>query len=84
MSPQMDLAELPEGIFSVLDTDLYKLTMQCAVLKYLPNIRECSILFWLGLYSKNPEVTYAFTNRTPDMRLSRVGYQWIKKQISST
>lgn len=24
----------PEGVFSLLDTDLYKLTMQCAVLKY--------------------------------------------------
>lgn len=34
------LTELPEGIFSLLDTDLYKLTMQCAILKYLPNVRE--------------------------------------------
>ncbi len=50
MAPQTDLAELPEGIFSVLDTDLYKLTMQCAVLKYLPNIRERSILSWAELY----------------------------------
>lgn len=50
MSPQMDLAELPEGIFSVLDTDLYKLTMQCAVLKYLPDIREHSLLSWDGFY----------------------------------
>lgn len=30
--------EMPEGIGSLLDTDLYKLTMQCAVLKYFPNI----------------------------------------------
>jgi nicotinate phosphoribosyltransferase len=29
---------LPEGIGSLLDTDLYKLTMQCAVLKYFPKI----------------------------------------------
>ena len=58
-------AELPEGIFSLLDTDLYKLTMQCAILKYLPEI----------------EVTYAFTNRTPDMRLSRRAYHWIEDQV---
>lgn len=44
------LTELPEGIFSLLDTDLYKLTMQCAILKYLPDVREC-LAFW---YSKLP------------------------------
>ena len=32
--------DLPHGILSLLDTDLYKLTMQCAILKYLPDVRE--------------------------------------------
>lgn len=35
-----NFSELPEGIFSLLDTDLYKLTMQCAILKYLPKTRS--------------------------------------------
>lgn len=39
-SNNAELTELPDGIFSLLDTDLYKLTMQCAILKYLPNVRE--------------------------------------------
>ncbi|KAL9131498.1 MAG: hypothetical protein Q9217_000577 [Psora testacea] len=60
------LKELPEGIFSLLDTDLYKLTMQCAILKYLPDI----------------QVTYAFTNRTPNMRLNRAAYYWMRDQVA--
>ena len=35
---------LPEGVFSLLDTDLYKLTMQCAVLKYFPDVCEYTAL----------------------------------------
>ncbi|KAI9799907.1 MAG: nicotinate phosphoribosyltransferase [Piccolia ochrophora] len=56
---------LPEGIFSLLDTDLYKLTMQCAVLKYFPDVY----------------VTYGFTNRTPDKKLSRRAFKWLEAQI---
>ncbi|KAK7953463.1 nicotinate phosphoribosyltransferase [Apiospora saccharicola] len=56
----------PEGVISFLDTDLYKLTMQCAVLKYHPDV----------------PVTYAFTNRTPEKKLSRKAFEWLRTQIS--
>ncbi|KAH8174675.1 nicotinate phosphoribosyltransferase (NAPRTase) family protein [Sarocladium implicatum] len=55
----------PEGVISFLDTDLYKLTMQCAVFKFF----------------KDVPVTYAFTNRTPEKRLSRAAFAWLKEQI---
>lgn len=58
----------PEGVISFLDTDLYKLTMQCAVLKYY----------------KDVPVTYAFTNRTPEKKLSRKAFSWLEEQIRST
>ncbi|KAI9372133.1 Quinolinate phosphoribosyl transferase [Aspergillus egyptiacus] len=56
---------LPEGITSLLDTDLYKLTMQCAILKYFPTVN----------------VTYGFTNRTPHMKLTRGAYKWMLAQM---
>ncbi|KAM3083942.1 nicotinate phosphoribosyltransferase [Clarireedia jacksonii] len=56
----------PEGVISFLDTDLYKLTMQCAVLKYFPRV----------------QVTYAFKNRTPEKKLSRVAFRWLQAQIN--
>ncbi|KAL8707793.1 MAG: hypothetical protein Q9220_007245 [cf. Caloplaca sp. 1 TL-2023] len=65
MTPTEDGSGPPDGIFSILDTDLYKLTMQCAIFKYLPDVH----------------VTYAFTNRTPDMRLNRSAFQWLQEQI---
>ncbi len=55
----------PEGVISFLDTDLYKLTMQCAVLKYYPDV----------------PVTYAFTNRTPEKKLSRKAFHWLEDQV---
>lgn len=58
-------SELPEGIISLLDTDLYKLTMQCCVLKYFPDV----------------QVTYKYTNRTPDMKFTREAVRWLSKQI---
>lgn len=57
----------PAGVISFLDTDLYKLTMQCAVLKY---------------FGDTP-VTYSFTNRTPDKKLSREAFRWLDEQITS-
>ncbi|KAL8668298.1 MAG: hypothetical protein Q9168_007075, partial [Polycauliona sp. 1 TL-2023] len=65
MTAMVNNSPLPDGIFSLLDTDLYKLTMQCAILKYLPDVH----------------VTYAFTNRTPHMRLTRAAFQWLQDQI---
>ncbi|TAQ91192.1 hypothetical protein B7494_g487 [Chlorociboria aeruginascens] len=56
----------PEGVISFLDTDLYKLTMQCAILKYFPAV----------------QVTYAFNNRTPEKKLSRAAFLWLQTQIS--
>ena len=57
----------PEGVISFLDTDLYKLTMQCAVFKYFRNVH----------------VTYAYTNRTPEKKLSRAAHRWLAEQITS-
>lgn len=62
------VANLPEGITSLLDTDLYKLTMQCCVLKFFPDV----------------SVTYSFTNRTPDKKLSRAAFKWLQAQVEST
>lgn len=56
----------PEGVFSFLDTDLYKLTMQCAILKFFPSV----------------DVEYAFTNRTPHMRLNRTAFEWLQRQVA--
>ncbi|KFY97704.1 hypothetical protein V498_01913 [Pseudogymnoascus sp. VKM F-4517 (FW-2822)] len=56
----------PEGVISFLDTDLYKLTMQCAALKYFPDV----------------PVTYAFKNRTPEKKLSRAAFDWLQIQIN--
>ncbi|PSN69836.1 nicotinate phosphoribosyltransferase [Corynespora cassiicola Philippines] len=56
---------LPEGVFSLLDTDLYKLTMQCCILKFFPDV----------------SVTYSFTNRTPEKKLSRAAFRWLQAQV---
>jgi nicotinate phosphoribosyltransferase len=58
---------IPEGVMSLLDTDLYKLTMQCCILKFFPDI----------------SVTYSFTNRTPDKKLNRAAFRWLQAQVDS-
>lgn len=55
MAANVDGHSLPDGIFSILDTDLYKLTMQCAILKYVPDVRECSN--WLKVVHANHSET---------------------------
>lgn len=76
-----------EGIFSLLDTDLYKLTMQCVVLKYFPTAGECGSTVGLtdNLLTHAPleDVEYAFTNRTPEMRLNRPAFTWLQEQTAS-
>lgn len=59
--------EASSGIFSLLDTDLYKLNMQCAVLKHFPKV----------------QVQYAFHNRTSEMRLNQKAATWLQEQINN-
>jgi len=64
--PTMNANTLP-SVVSILDTDFLKLTMQCAVLKYFPNV----------------EVEYALDNRTPQKKMSRAAYKWLETQVQS-
>ncbi|KAK0871498.1 nicotinate phosphoribosyltransferase [Friedmanniomyces endolithicus] len=56
----------PEGVFSLLDTDLYKLTMHRALRQWFPDV----------------PVKYRFTNRTPHMQLNRRAFRWLQKQVA--
>lgn len=66
MEPQCSGPE-PLRVASLLDTDLCNLTMQCAILKYFPDV----------------EVTYELINRTPGKLFSRAAYRWLQEQINS-
>jgi nicotinate phosphoribosyltransferase len=54
-----------EGVASILDTDLYKLTMQCVIHSQYRDVHT----------------TYRFTNRTPHMRLTKEALTWLQAQI---
>ncbi|GMM31499.1 nicotinate phosphoribosyltransferase [Martiniozyma asiatica (nom. inval.)] len=54
-------------ITSLLDTDLYKLTMQAAIHKYYANV-PC---------------VFKLTNRTPDKKLTPEALDWLNEQIQS-
>ncbi|KAF2223712.1 nicotinate phosphoribosyltransferase [Elsinoe ampelina] len=67
MAAQAQDGVLPEGVSSILDTDLYKLTMQNAVLKFFPDI----------------DVKYKFTNRTTHLSLNKKAYKWLQIQVQN-
>ena len=55
----------PEGVASLLDTDLYKLTMQAAVIQHFPDI----------------DVSYRFYNRAPQRTLNADAFRWLQRQV---
>ena len=70
MLSQTTLGNPPEailGVVSMLDTDLLKLTMHCAILRYFPDV----------------EVVYALDNRTPNKKFSREAFESLQTQIGS-
>ncbi|CAN6602638.1 nicotinate phosphoribosyltransferase [Trichomonascus vanleenenianus] len=54
-------------IKSLLDTDLYKLTMQAAVLDHFPDT----------------VAEFGYTNRTPDKKFNQEAFAWIQEQVKS-
>jgi nicotinate phosphoribosyltransferase len=53
------------ALASLLDNDLYKFTMQHAVLQHY----------------RNTQVTYQFTNREKNLHLNEEAVAWLKQQI---
>lgn len=56
----------PEGVASLLDTDLYKITMQAAILQHYPDT----------------EVAYRFYNRYTTKSLNTAAFSWLKQQVA--
>ncbi|ODN80853.1 nicotinate phosphoribosyltransferase [Cryptococcus amylolentus CBS 6039] len=67
MSNASQISSENEGVpFSILDTDLYKLTMQNAVLHHF----------------HDAVVTIKFTNRSPQMLFTRQSFQWAQERVN--
>ena len=78
MSPKKRDDGRSEGIHSLLDTDLYKLTMQAALLQHFPNI---------GSNPQNSgsyvtEASYIYINRKKSMKLTHEAYLWLQSRIN--
>lgn len=41
------------------------------------------VLYGEGANARVAEVTYAFTNRTPEKKLNRAAYHWLQNQVES-
>ncbi|ODQ67403.1 nicotinate phosphoribosyltransferase [Nadsonia fulvescens var. elongata DSM 6958] len=60
-------SEYSPVIVSLLDTDLYKLTMQAVVFDHF----------------RDANVSYAFKNRSPEKKLNKKAVEWLQFQINS-
>lgn len=71
---------------SLLDTDLYKLTMQVGYSHAVDWHCESSLIFEQNavrtLYPE-AQAAYRFTNRTPSMKFSKAAYDYIKQSIKA-
>lgn len=77
MSQKTQDKGVPEAIHTLLDTDLYKLTMQAALLQHYPNIGSPPN----RLGPDMSEASYIYINRKKNMKLTYEAYIWLESQI---